>query len=124
MGQTTWLKGLSVCCGLGLLSKAHRELGPRVTLFSRVAQLGGCSGRRVWFSLLALQHFNNSIIGPSSYPGFLLLGGFLSGTKMPLLGNNDMSPNNNKTKKGAETGISEFPAKTLMLQKKKKKKSS
>lgn len=28
-----------------------------------------------------------------------------------------MSPNNNKTKKGAETGISEFPAKTLMLQK-------
>lgn len=102
-----------------MLSKAHGELGPRVTLFSRVAQLGGCSGGRVWLSLLVLQHFNNSITGTSSYPGFLFLGGLLSGTKLPLLGNNDVSPNNNKTKKGAETGISEFLAKTLMLQKNK-----
>lgn len=41
---TTWLKELSVCYGLGLLSKTHGDLDPTVILFSREAQLGGFSG--------------------------------------------------------------------------------
>lgn len=55
-----------MCCGLGLLSKAHGDLGPRVELFSRVAKLGGLSAGTTRLSLLALEHFDNGIIKPST----------------------------------------------------------
>lgn len=46
--------------------QSHGELGWRVELFSRATRLGGLTAGTVHLSLLALEHFDNDIIEPST----------------------------------------------------------